>query len=226
VLPALYAHHLGRVHGPDWSLAALHRAIQQPLDGLETDCGLTADGQLVLPHDPLLELGTTMSGWANQSTAAEIRRGVAASSRRHIKRRAARCCTSCSTSRRPIRQLEVKAHANPATARRTARAVCERLRDHPRGGADRDHQLLVRCMRARQPLRSRPRPRSTCSTRLSHLRVGSRRWGLTSIPDHTDRCQPLITVGGVPSCRRRECREREVIATVLNHLEMGTRDVR
>jgi glycerophosphoryl diester phosphodiesterase len=28
-------------------------------------------------------------------------------------------------------QLEVKAHADPALARRTARAVCERLSDHP-----------------------------------------------------------------------------------------------
>ena len=75
MLPALYAHRLGRAYGPDSSLAALHRAIQQPLDGLETDCCLTADGELVLLHDPLLDLGTTVSGWAHQRTAAEIRAG-------------------------------------------------------------------------------------------------------------------------------------------------------
>ena len=75
MLPALYAHRLGRAYGPDSSLAALHRAIQQPLDGLETDCCLTADCELVLLHDPLLDLGTTVSGWAHQRTAAEIRAG-------------------------------------------------------------------------------------------------------------------------------------------------------
>ena len=75
MLPALYAHRLGRAYGPDSSLAALQRAIQQPLDGLETDCCLTADGELVLLHDPLLDLGTTVSGWAHQRTAAEIRAG-------------------------------------------------------------------------------------------------------------------------------------------------------
>ena len=56
-------------------LPALHRAIQQPVDGLETDCCLTADCELVLLHDPLLDLGTTVSGWAHQRTAAEIRAG-------------------------------------------------------------------------------------------------------------------------------------------------------
>jgi glycerophosphoryl diester phosphodiesterase len=36
---------------------------------------LTADGDPVLLHDPLLDLGTTVSGWAHQRTAAEIRAG-------------------------------------------------------------------------------------------------------------------------------------------------------
>ena len=133
VLPALYAHRLGRAYGPDSSLAALHRAIQQPLDGLETDCCLTADGELVLLHDPLLDLGTTVSGWAHQRTAVEIRAG-------RLRNR-----DGTPSDERPLLldelldlappgatlQLEVKAHANPALARRTARAVCERLRDHP-----------------------------------------------------------------------------------------------
>ncbi|MGH2884318.1 MAG: glycerophosphodiester phosphodiesterase, partial [Solirubrobacteraceae bacterium] len=72
---ALYAHRLGRAYGPDSSAAALKHALQQPLEGLETDCCLTADGQLVLLHDPLLDLGTTLSGWAHQRTATEIRAG-------------------------------------------------------------------------------------------------------------------------------------------------------
>ena len=133
MLPALYAHRLGRAYGPDSSAAALSRALQRPLDGLETDCCLTADGELVLLHDPLLEVGTTLSGWAYERTAAEIRGGRL----RHP--------NGTPSDERPLLleelleltppgatlQLEVKAYADEALARRTARALCERLRDHP-----------------------------------------------------------------------------------------------
>jgi glycerophosphoryl diester phosphodiesterase len=133
VHPALYAHRLGRAYGPDSSGAALKHALQQPLEGLETDCCLTADGQLVLLHDPLLDLGTTLSGWAHQRTAAQIRAGWL----RHR--------DGTPSDERPLLleqlldlappgatlQLEIKAHADPGLARRTARAVCERLSDHP-----------------------------------------------------------------------------------------------
>ena len=133
MLPALYAHRLGRAYGPDSSAAALTRALQRPLDGLETDCCLTADGELVLLHDPLLEVGTTVSGWAHERTAAQIRAGRL----RHP--------DGTPSDERPLLldellelappgatlQLEVKAHADPALARHTARALCERLRDHP-----------------------------------------------------------------------------------------------
>ena len=133
MLPALYAHRLGRAYGPDSSLVALHRTLQQPLDGLETDCCLTGDGELVLLHDPLLDLGTTVTGWAHQRAAAQIRSG-------RLRNR-----DGTVSDQRPLLldelldlappgatlQLEVKAHADPALARRTAQAVCERLRDHP-----------------------------------------------------------------------------------------------
>jgi glycerophosphoryl diester phosphodiesterase len=62
VLPAIVAHRLGRAYGPDSSRAALDRSLEQHVDGLETDCCLTADGELVLLHDPLLELGTDQRG--------------------------------------------------------------------------------------------------------------------------------------------------------------------
>jgi glycerophosphoryl diester phosphodiesterase len=87
----------------------------------------------VLLHDPLLELGTTLSGWAHERTAAEIRAG-------RLRHRDA-----TSSEQRPLLldellerappgatlQLEVKAHADPALARRTARVLCDRLREHP-----------------------------------------------------------------------------------------------
>jgi glycerophosphoryl diester phosphodiesterase len=133
VLPAIYAHRLGRAYGPDSSGVALTRALEGPLDGLETDCCLTADGELVLLHDPLLEVGTTLSGWSHERTAREIRAGRL----RHA--------DGSASDERPLLldellelappdatlQLEVKAHADPGLARDTVRAICERLRDHP-----------------------------------------------------------------------------------------------
>jgi glycerophosphoryl diester phosphodiesterase len=133
VPPAIYAHRLGRAYGPDSSAVALTRALERPLDGLETDCCLTADGELVLLHDPLLEIATTLSGWAHERTAAQIRAG-------RLRHR-----DGTPSDERPLLldellerappdatlQLEVKAHADPALARRTARALCERLHDDP-----------------------------------------------------------------------------------------------
>jgi glycerophosphoryl diester phosphodiesterase len=73
--PPLYAHRLGRAYGPDSSVTALAGALAACADGLETDVCLTMDGGLVLLHDPLLSLGTTLDGWAHESTAARIRSG-------------------------------------------------------------------------------------------------------------------------------------------------------
>src|SRR5919198_2048140 len=71
-VPPLHAHRLGRAYGPDSSATALAGALAAGVDGLETDVCLTSDGELVLLHDPLLSLGTTLDGWAHERTAAEI----------------------------------------------------------------------------------------------------------------------------------------------------------
>jgi glycerophosphoryl diester phosphodiesterase len=103
MLPALYAHRLGRAYGPDSSAAALTCTLQRPLDGLETDCCLTADGELVLPHDPLLEAGTTVSGWTHERPRRRSARAGSAT-RTALQATSARwCSTSCSSSRRPAR---------------------------------------------------------------------------------------------------------------------------
>jgi glycerophosphoryl diester phosphodiesterase len=133
VLPELYAHRLGRAYGPDSSLAALQGALAGPLDGLETDVCLTADGGLVLLHDPLLALNTTLEGWAHQRTGAEIRSSYI------------RDALGQPTAEHPLEledllaavppeivlQLEVKAHADRDLAVRTAEAICGRLRREP-----------------------------------------------------------------------------------------------
>jgi glycerophosphoryl diester phosphodiesterase len=129
-LPPLYAHRLGRHYGPDSSAAALRHTLSNPVEGLETDVCLTADDQLVLLHDPLLTLGTTLEGWARQRTADEIRSALIRDS------------SGEATTEHPLLldeliellpaavglQLEVKAHADPVLARRTAEVLCERLR--------------------------------------------------------------------------------------------------
>ena len=130
---ALYAHRLGRAYGPDSSAQALEGALRAGVDGLETDVCLTADDELVLLHDPLLELGTTLSGWAHEQRAREV---VASFLRDRNGR---------PTTERPLLlddlleatpgdlpvQVEVKAHADPVLARRTAERVCERYRRSP-----------------------------------------------------------------------------------------------
>jgi glycerophosphoryl diester phosphodiesterase len=134
-VPPLYAHRLGRAYGPDSSAKALARALEAGADGLEADVCMTADGELVLLHDPLLSLGTTLDGWAHERAATEIARG------RILDR------NGVPTAERPLTldelvayapaempiQVEVKAHADPHLARRTAVTLCERYR----GGAER-----------------------------------------------------------------------------------------
>ena len=96
----------------------------------QTDVCLTSDGKLVLLHDPLLSLGTTLDGWAHEHTATAIVQA------RILDR------DRVPTDERPLTldellayapadlpiQVEVKAHADPELARRTAVAVCERNR--------------------------------------------------------------------------------------------------
>ena len=73
-LPPLYAHRLGREPGPDSSRAALQATLAGPVDGLETDACLTADGRLVLLHEPWLSGPTTLRGWAHQTLWSDLRR--------------------------------------------------------------------------------------------------------------------------------------------------------
>ena len=208
MLPALYAHRLGRAYGPDSSLAALHRAIQQPLDGLETDCCLTADGELVLLHDPLLDLGTTVSGWAHQRTAAEIRAGW-------LRNR-----DGTPSDERPLLldellnlappgatlQLEVKAHAEPSPRTPHRASRLRATSRPPSSGADRDHQLLVRRMRTRR--RARLPGTAGDHRRLPHTRT--RRLGTTRRPARRMRraLPPLPRAGCKPPSLRAQRHDR------------------
>ena len=128
--PPLYAHRLGRAYGPDSSAKALSGALAAGVEGLETDVCLTSDGELVLLHDPLLSLGTTLDGWAHEHTAAAIVQARILD-RDRVPTAEPPLTLDELLSRVPADlpiQVEVKAHADPELARRTAAAVCERNR--------------------------------------------------------------------------------------------------
>jgi glycerophosphoryl diester phosphodiesterase len=129
-LPLLYAHRLGREPGPDSSRAALRATRGGPVDGLETDACLTADGRLVGLHDPWLSSSTTLRGWAHQTLWSDLRNA-------HLRDR-----NAAATDETPMLldellddaprdlpvQVEVKAHGNPELARAPAAAVCRLAR--------------------------------------------------------------------------------------------------
>src|SRR5918999_2233680 len=129
----LYAHRLGRAYGPDSSARALAGALRAGVDGLETDVCLTADEDLVLLHDPRLEVCTTLSGWAHQRPARDIASGFLRD--RHGNPTMERPLfldelLDATAGSLPI-QVEVKAHADPALAGRTVATLCERYRRSP-----------------------------------------------------------------------------------------------
>jgi glycerophosphoryl diester phosphodiesterase len=129
----IIAHRLGRSYGPDNSAAALERCLSGPLDGLETDVCLTADRELVLLHDPLLSLGTTLSGWAHEHTLAEIKHGLILGSDGEPTDQSPLALAELleGAPRDLIVQAEVKTHSSPELARETAAAICNRYANTP-----------------------------------------------------------------------------------------------
>jgi len=133
----LIAHRCGRAYGPDSSRRALRAALAGgPLRGVETDVCLTRDGALVCLHDPYLALGTTLTGWAHERSAADVLAGRLLDGEGRA------------TAERPLLvdevldlvppgltvQLDVKAHADAALARRTADALAAVLSRRPDAG--------------------------------------------------------------------------------------------
>ncbi|MEA2230712.1 MAG: glycerophosphoryl diester phosphodiesterase [Solirubrobacteraceae bacterium] len=125
LLPGLYAHRLGRDPGPDCSRAALRATLAGPVDGLEADVCLTADGRLVLLHDPWLPTCTTARGWAH-ATGWEALRGA------RLRDRGGALTPESpmlledlldAAPRELALQIDVKAYGDPALTRATAAAV-------------------------------------------------------------------------------------------------------
>jgi hypothetical protein len=113
----LYAHRLGRAYGPDNSATALAGALAAGVEGLEADLCLSADGELVLLHDPWLPQTTRLVGFAHERSGCELRRaGLLALDD-----------LLAAAPRAVDLQLEVKAHADPALAARTVEVLVAQL---------------------------------------------------------------------------------------------------
>jgi glycerophosphoryl diester phosphodiesterase len=129
----LIAHRLGSAYGPDNSETALRRSLSGPLEGLETDVCLTADGELVLLHDPLLSQGTTLTGWAHERRLEELLEGSLLgpagdpSDEPPLTLDQLLDCAPLDL----IVQVEVKTQSNPKLAQRTAAAICDRYARSP-----------------------------------------------------------------------------------------------
>ena len=67
------AHRGGALLWPENSLLAFASAVTLGADFLELDVHLTADGEVVVIHDPTLERTTTGTGPVREHTAAELR---------------------------------------------------------------------------------------------------------------------------------------------------------
>jgi glycerophosphoryl diester phosphodiesterase len=133
----LIAHRCGRAYGPDSSRQALRAALAGgTVRGVETDVCLTRDGALACLHDDYLPVATTLTGWAHERSAADVLAGRLLDGE------------GKATGERPLLvdqmldlvppgltvQLDVKAHADPALARRTVDALAAVLARRPDAG--------------------------------------------------------------------------------------------
>ncbi len=71
--PTIFAHRGSSAHAPENTLAAFELAIRQNADAIELDAKLTADGEVVVFHDPTLDRTTDGSGWVSDHTLAELK---------------------------------------------------------------------------------------------------------------------------------------------------------
>jgi glycerophosphoryl diester phosphodiesterase len=72
--PQVFAHRGGAALAPENTLAAFDRGMAAGADGLELDVHLSADSELVVLHDSLLDRTTNATGPVARRTAAELAR--------------------------------------------------------------------------------------------------------------------------------------------------------
>ena len=72
--PLVFAHRGGMTLGPENRLSTFDAGLKSGADGLELDVQLSADGIVVVHHDPTLERTTRGTGLVASKTAAELSR--------------------------------------------------------------------------------------------------------------------------------------------------------
>ena len=68
----IYAHRGASGYAPENTFAAFDKALEMPIDGIETDVRATRDGVLVLLHDATVDRTTNGSGAVADLTLAEL----------------------------------------------------------------------------------------------------------------------------------------------------------
>jgi glycerophosphoryl diester phosphodiesterase len=130
----LIAHRCGRGYGPDSSRQALRAALAPGrLRGVETDVCLTRDGALACLHDPYLPLGTTLTGWAHERSAADVLAARLLDRERRASAEPPLLVDEVLDVVPPglTVQVDIKAHADAALARRTVDALAALLARRP-----------------------------------------------------------------------------------------------
>ena len=72
--PVLFAHRGASVHAPENTLPAFELALQQGADGVELDVKLTADGHVIVIHDPTVDRTTNGHGRVRDLALADFRK--------------------------------------------------------------------------------------------------------------------------------------------------------
>jgi glycerophosphoryl diester phosphodiesterase len=71
--PVIFAHRGASAHAPENTLAAFELALQQGADAIELDVKLSADGHVVVIHDPTVDRTTGAHGKVKDLSLADLR---------------------------------------------------------------------------------------------------------------------------------------------------------
>jgi glycerophosphoryl diester phosphodiesterase len=71
--PTIFAHRGASAHAPENTLAAFELAVQQNASAIELDVKLSADGEVIVIHDPTVDRTTDGKGRVADKTLAELR---------------------------------------------------------------------------------------------------------------------------------------------------------
>ncbi|MGE3907983.1 MAG: glycerophosphodiester phosphodiesterase [Chloroflexota bacterium] len=71
--PRIFGHRGAMGYAPENTFASFELALQQGVQAIELDVHLTADGEVVVIHDPLLDRTTDGQGMVGEKTLAELK---------------------------------------------------------------------------------------------------------------------------------------------------------